>query len=54
MEALEIARSIRARDPARPTFAESLLCYAGLHAVIWHRLAHRLWRAELRAPAGAR
>ncbi|WP_424135051.1 serine O-acetyltransferase [Roseomonas chloroacetimidivorans] len=50
-EALEIARSIRARDPARPTFAESILCYAGLHAVVWHRLAHRLWRAGFRAPA---
>ncbi|SHK45332.1 serine O-acetyltransferase [Roseomonas rosea] len=50
-EALEIARSIQARDPARPTFAESILCYAGLHAVVWHRLAHRLWRAGFRAPA---
>jgi serine O-acetyltransferase len=50
-EALEIARSIRARDPARPTVAESILCYAGLHAVVWHRLAHRLWRAGFRAPA---
>jgi serine O-acetyltransferase len=51
IEALEIARSIRARDPARPTTMESILCYAGLHAVVWHRLAHRLWRAGLRAPA---
>jgi serine O-acetyltransferase len=51
IEALEIARSIRARDPARPTFAESILCYAGLHAVMWHRLAHRLWGAGFRAPA---
>ncbi|WP_338662302.1 serine O-acetyltransferase [Pararoseomonas sp. SCSIO 73927] len=50
-EALEIARAIRARDPARPTFAESLLCYAGLHAVLWHRMAHRLWRGGFRAPA---
>jgi len=50
-EALEIARSIRARDPAQPTVAESILCYAGLHAVMWHRLAHRLWQAGFRAPA---
>ncbi|MBP0445229.1 serine O-acetyltransferase [Roseomonas sp. SSH11] len=50
-ETLDIARSIRARDPAQPTFAESILCYAGLHAVIWHRLANRLWRAGFRAPA---
>jgi len=50
-EALEIARTIRARDPAQPTFAEAILCYAGLHAVLWRRLAHRLWHAGLRAPA---
>jgi serine O-acetyltransferase len=50
-EALEIARSIRARDPARPTFAESILCYAGLHAVLWHRLAHRFWQSGFRGPA---
>ncbi|WP_408901577.1 serine O-acetyltransferase [Pararoseomonas indoligenes] len=50
-EALEIARAIRARDPARPTVAESILCYAGLHAVLWHRLANRLWRTGFRAPA---
>ncbi|MCK8783370.1 serine O-acetyltransferase [Roseomonas sp. NAR14] len=51
MEFLELARSIRARDPARPTWAEALLCYAGLHAVLWHRLAHFLWGLGLRAPA---
>ncbi|MFH5926156.1 serine O-acetyltransferase [Roseomonas xinghualingensis] len=50
-EALEIVRAIRARDPAQPTFAEVVLCYAGLHAVLWHRLSHRLWRMGLRAPA---
>ena len=43
-EALEIGRSIRARDPARPSWLETIFCYAGLHAVLWHRLAHWLWR----------
>ena len=43
MEAIELARSIRARDPAMPSWPETLLCYAGLHAVLWHRLAHALW-----------
>lgn len=50
-EAAEIARSIRARDPARPGVLESYLCYAGLHAVLWHRLAHALYRRERRAAA---
>jgi len=52
IEILEVARTIRARDPARPSWVEALLCYAGLHAVLWHRLSHGLWRLGL--PAAAR
>jgi serine O-acetyltransferase len=51
MEILDLSRTIRARDPARPGLLESLLCYAGLHAVLWHRLSHALWRAGLRGLA---
>jgi serine O-acetyltransferase len=51
MELLELARTIRQRDPARPSWAEAVFCYGGLHAVLWHRLSHALWRAGLRAPA---
>ncbi|MCS6931920.1 MAG: serine O-acetyltransferase [Acetobacteraceae bacterium] len=51
MELIEVLRTIRARDPARPTWAEALFCYAGLHALLFHRLANRLWRWGLRAPA---
>ncbi len=47
MEILELARTIRARDPARPGRIEAILCYAGLHAVLWHRLSHALWRVGL-------
>ena len=43
MEILELARAIRARDPARPSWVEALFCYAGVHAVLWHRLSHALW-----------
>lgn len=49
MELVELARTIRERDPARPGWAEAMLCYAGLHAVLFHRLAHRLWRAGFRS-----
>lgn len=31
------------RDPAARHLLEVLFTYPGLHAVIWHRLAHRLW-----------
>lgn len=51
MELIEVLRTIRARDPARPTWAEALFCYAGLHALLFHRVANRLWRWGLRAPA---
>lgn len=51
MEVIELARSIRSRDPARPSLPEAILCYAGLHAVVWHRMAHRLWRMRLKGLA---
>ena len=31
------------RDPAARGTLETLLTYPGVHAVIWHRIAHRLW-----------
>ena len=32
------------RDPAARGALEVLLLYPGVHALIWHRLAHGLWR----------
>jgi serine O-acetyltransferase len=52
-EAIELARTIRQRDPARPTWVEAITCYAGLHAVLLHRVAHALYRLGLRALARA-
>jgi serine O-acetyltransferase len=34
----------RERDPAAHSTLEVLLCYPGVHAVIWHRLAHAAWK----------
>jgi serine O-acetyltransferase len=51
MELLELARTIRARDPARPTWLEAVTSYAGLHAVLIHRLAHACYRLGLKALA---
>ncbi|MGA9601002.1 MAG: serine O-acetyltransferase [Methylocystis sp.] len=39
------------RDPAARTSLEVLLLYPGIHALLWHRLAHRLWRAGAKFPA---
>jgi serine O-acetyltransferase len=47
----ETIRAYRERDPAARSNLEVLLCYPGLHAVLWHRMAHGLWRRGLKLPA---
>lgn len=39
---------VRLRDPAARGEFETLLTYPGIHALIWHRIAHRLWLANFR------
>ena len=34
------------RDPAARSRLEIVLCYPGVHALAFHRLAHRLWRRQ--------
>jgi serine O-acetyltransferase len=36
--------SVRQRDPAARSTWEVLTCYPGVHALIFHRLAHRAWK----------
>jgi serine O-acetyltransferase len=48
MSLRELVRTYRERDPAARSALEVLLCYPGLHAVIWHTLSHALWRQRLR------
>jgi serine O-acetyltransferase len=38
-------RVVRERDPAARSNVEVLLCYPGVHALVFHRLGHRLWNA---------
>lgn len=40
--ALEDLRAVRVHDPAVRSWAEALLCHLPLHAILVHRLAHRL------------
>lgn len=47
----EAVAAYRQRDPAARSSLEVLLCYPGLHAVLWHKLSHGLWRRGLRVPA---
>ncbi len=42
---------VRLRDPAARGELETLLTYPGVHAMIWHRIAHRLWREGFKFPA---
>lgn len=44
----EDVQSVFHRDPAARTTLEVVLNYPGLHAVIFHRIAHRLWQRRLK------
>jgi len=46
----ESVRAYRERDPAARSSLEILLCYPGLHAIVFHRLAHALWAHGARLP----
>ena len=44
-------RAIRERDPASRSNVEAVLTSPGLHAIIYHRLAHTLWTRGFLLPA---
>jgi serine O-acetyltransferase len=46
----ETIRAYREKDPAARSSLEVLLCYPGLHAIMWHRLAQAMWRRGLYLP----
>ncbi len=47
----EAIGAYRERDPAARSGIEVLLCYPGLHAIVWHRLSHGLWRRGFTLPS---
>jgi serine O-acetyltransferase len=44
----EDIQAFMARDPAARSYAEIILCYPGLHAILFHRMAHPLWTRGFR------
>ena len=38
-------RTVFERDPALRSRLEAFFCYPGVHALVFHRVAHRLWGA---------
>jgi serine O-acetyltransferase len=46
-------RAARQRDPAKPTVAQVIFCYPGVHAVWGHRISHWLWHRGARLAARA-
>jgi serine O-acetyltransferase len=42
----EDIRTIKERDPAAKNYLEIFLCYPGLHAIWFHRMAHFLYQKE--------
>jgi serine O-acetyltransferase len=47
----EQIRTVFQRDPAARSVLEIVLCYPGFHAILFHRAAHRLYRARWFTPA---
>ncbi len=43
----ETIKTYRERDPAARSYLEVILCYPGVHAVMWHKLSHALWTHKL-------
>jgi len=41
-------QAAKQRDPAARSTLEILLCYPGVHALVWHRINHWLWRHKMR------
>jgi serine O-acetyltransferase len=44
-------RAARERDPAKPTTAQVILAYPGVHAIWGHRVSHWLWKRGARLAA---
>jgi len=44
-------QAVRERDPAARSTLEVLLCYPGVHALVFHRAAHAMWRRGWKIPA---
>jgi serine O-acetyltransferase len=44
-------QAVRERDPAARSTLEVLLCYPGVHALAFHRVAHAIWRGGWPVPA---
>ncbi|MGM9970885.1 MAG: serine O-acetyltransferase [Anaeroplasmataceae bacterium] len=40
--------SIKERDPAARYFLQIIICYPGVHALFWYRIAHFLWKIHLK------
>ena len=51
MSLAEHVRAIKREDPAAKSSLEILLCYPGLHAVLFHRVSSWLYRRRLYVPA---
>ncbi len=41
-------KSIKERDPAARYFLQIIICYPGVHALFWYRIAHVFWKLHLK------
>jgi len=47
----EDIRIVFERDPAARNILEVLTCYPGFHAILFHRMSHRLWKLKFKLVA---
>lgn len=45
---INFLRNIKAKDPAARHYIEIILCYPGLHAIFFHRIANFIYKLKLR------
>ena len=50
-EIMEDVKAVKERDPAAKSTAEIVLLYSGIHAMMAHRVAHKLYKKEKYFPA---
>ena len=48
MKKIGYFKSIKARDPAARNIIQILLCYPGVKAMIWYRVAHFFWKIKFK------
>ena len=45
---IELLDTYKKKDPASRSYLEIFLCYPGLHAIFFHKIANMIWKLRLK------